>query len=108
MKRDRDVNANDSPGICRRLPRYGLRALLIVVVAYCLVLTWIGARWRLLEAQKHVLASLERFVPGTVFSRGEVVVLSLKSSEIHDGDLRYVGWLKSLEQLDLESTKITN
>ena len=61
-----------------------------------------------MEEQKQILASLDRFGPGTVFSRGEVVVLSLKSSEIRDDDLRNVGRLKSLEQLDLEYTKITD
>ena len=91
-----------------RLPRFGLRTLLTVIVAYCCLLCWIGARWRSLEEQKKVLATLERFSPGIVSSRGDVVVLSLKSTEIHDDDLRNVGQLKSLEVLDLEYTKITD
>src|SRR5262245_733482 len=83
-------------------PRFGLRALLLFVFALAVILTWAGARWRALQEQKRILTSLDGFSPGTVFSRGEVVVLSLKSTEIHDEDLRSVGRLSSLEQLDLE------
>src|SRR5262245_25515125 len=104
----RDIDPKGPANARRRLPRFGLRAFLIAILAYCVVLTWLGSRWRALEEQKHILTSLDRFVPGTVFSRGEVVVLSLKSTEIHDEDLRSVGKLTSLEQLDLEYTKITD
>src|SRR6476620_9957649 len=107
-RNDRDFEPSDQAKANRRWPRFGLRAFLAAILAYCVVLTWLGSRWRALEEQKHILASLDRFVPGTVFSRGEVVVLSLKSTEIHDEDLRYVGRLKSLETLDLENTKITD
>src|SRR5262249_7409220 len=105
---DRDLDLKGQANARRRLPRFGLRAFLVAILAYCVVLTWLGSRWRALEEQKHILTSLDRFVPGTVFSRGEVVVLSLKSTEIQDDDLRNVGKLKSLEVLDLESTKITD
>src|SRR5689334_15998296 len=105
---DRDFEPRAQPKARRRWPHFGLRAFLVAILAYCVVLTWLGSRWRALEEQKHILTSLDRFVPGTVFSRGEVVVLSLKSTEIHDDDLRNIGKLKSLEQLDLESTKITD
>ena len=37
------------------LPRFGLRTLLIIVLAYCVLLTWFGARWRSLEEQKQIL-----------------------------------------------------
>src|SRR6185369_117320 len=91
-----------------RLPRFSLRTLFTVVLVCCVLLCWVGARWRSLEEQRRILGSLERFGPGTVSSRGDVVVLSLKSTEIHDDDLRNVGQLNSLEQLDLEYTKITD
>jgi hypothetical protein len=92
----------------RIVPRFRLRTLLIAVLAYCCLMTWLGVQWRWREAQQRILSSLERLQPGVVSSGGDVVVLSLKSSEIRDEDLRHVGQLSSLEQLDLEYTKITD
>src|SRR5687767_5687673 len=91
-----------------RFPRFGMRTLLAAVLAYCFLLAWLGVRWRWLETQKQILASLESFGPGTVMSGGDVVVLSLQSTEIRDDDLVHVGRLSSLEQLDLQYTKITD
>ena len=86
---DRDDAAKVKSGIRRRLPRFGLRAFLIAILAYCLLLTWAGARWRALEEQKHILASLERFVPGTVFSRGEVAAQQTFFRKFENG-IRFV------------------
>src|SRR5688572_2313281 len=92
----------------RRFQRFGMRTLLIMIVGYCVLLAWLGMRWRWRETQQQILASLESFGPGTVVSGGDVVVLSLQSTEIRDDDLVHVGRLSSLEQLDLQYTKITD
>src|SRR5687767_6696917 len=80
-------------------PRYRLRTLLVLVLVYCVLLTWYGIRWRWQEAQQEILRSLDRFGPSVVSSGGDVVVLSLEGTEIRDGDLRNVGKLSSLEVL---------
>ncbi len=90
------------------LPRFGMCALLIIILGYCVLLALLGMRWRWHETQQQILASLESFGPGTVISGGNVVVLSLQSTEIRDDDLVHVGRLSSLEQLDLQYTKITD
>ncbi len=87
-------------------PRFRLRTLLVLVLAYCCVLTWYGMRWRWLEEQREILASLDRLQPGIVMNGSDVVVLTLKGTEVRDDDLRNVGRLTSLEVLDLEYTKI--
>src|SRR5882757_2631175 len=101
-------NEHWAPYIRWLRPRFGVRALLIVILGCCVLLAWIGARWRWIEQQKQIVMSLEPFGPGTVFSRGEVVVLSLKRTELRDEDLKNVGRLTALEQLDLENTQIAD
>src|SRR5262245_35616178 len=76
-------------------PRYRLRTLLSLILIYCLLLTWFGIRWRWQDAQREILRSLDRFGPSVVSSGGDIVVLSLKGTEIRDVDLRNVGKLKS-------------
>jgi hypothetical protein len=89
-------------------PRFGLRTLLVLVLAYCCALTWYGMRWRWIEEQQEILASLDRLQPGVVMNGSDVVVLTLKGTEVRDDDLRNVGRLTALEVLDLEYTKITD
>jgi hypothetical protein len=80
-----NLTADDGPPHTRRTAvriRYRLRSLLLLTVGLCIVMAVAGSRLRSIESQRRELAALSGHAPGTVMAGHNVVLLSLRSSDI--------------------------
>jgi hypothetical protein len=88
-------------------PRFGLRALIVLTLISCVILTWVGYRIRSFARQQAIVAKFESNGVYATYERGNVISLQ-PFGIVTDDDLVHLRGLPELELLFLQDTQVTD